>query len=470
MKGIVRDDIISLDSFVAAEFKYKKYLEILKDSGCYCFLDEFKKLVPKGQSIVNGMIENNLIATENINKNYKYIYLTDTAMKYVYLRDSDEDFSTVTKNRISVRKVNKNPSEKQLFSSSYKFHLLINGEENLNKASILNDLEDYIFIKNHKGKKDDYFKFIDDQEQKEKVIDEEIQKSKNEKKLLLNVINLINRDSKLFDTVNESNEIKVLKKELKDIVDKINEINTKIIKTGLEPLKVKRESIESKLNILENKCNEKNIAIRLLNNKIIKEIDEKIKALESDKEKIIYKKNNIKKVVKEKTLEEVAIVQREFEKLYDISKIIARIKDDILEFIIFDNGTFKEAYSYLKLVNKLNDLKLGYKGVNIIIYSYAEHRAENLYNEFIKAKNDKEKALKKMRDFNMKVGGSQIKSDFYIAAEKIYDNTPEFEVKINNDFYYMGKYKDIISSADRAIKKKDKKAIDQLIDKLKQNN
>lgn len=97
MKAIVRDDIISLDSFVAAEFKYKAYLEMIMKAGNYCFLDQFKKLIPSGQTIVNGMIENNLIGMENINKNYKYIYLSDTAMKYLYLRNSEEDFSKVKK-------------------------------------------------------------------------------------------------------------------------------------------------------------------------------------------------------------------------------------------------------------------------------------------------------------------------------------------------------------------------------------
>ena len=41
MRAIVRDDIIKLESYVDAEFKYKKYIEILNDCGGYCFLDQF---------------------------------------------------------------------------------------------------------------------------------------------------------------------------------------------------------------------------------------------------------------------------------------------------------------------------------------------------------------------------------------------------------------------------------------------
>lgn len=465
MKGFVRDDIIALDSFVAAEFKYKKYIEILRDAGCYCFLDQFKALIPKGKSLVNGMIEHNLIATENINKNYKYIYLTDTAMKYIYLRDSEEDYSTVTKNRISVRKVNKNPSEKQLFSSAYKFHLLIKGEKTLNKASILNDLEDYIFIKNHKGNKEAYLKHIEIQEEKQKVLDEKIQKLKYEKDLILNTINLINKDSNLFDASSEGKELEILKQDLNGIVNKINEVSKKTIKLGLESLNIKKENIENKISILENKYNEKIIGIKQVNQQI-KGLDEKIKDIIDNKEKMVFKVNHIKNTVNEKTLPEVVIAQREFEKLYDISKIIARIQDDVLEFIILDNGNFKEAHSYLKLINKLNELKLGYKRVNIIVYSYAEHRAENLYNEFKKAKDNKDKAQKTMRAYNLKTESNPNKPDFYISAEKVYTNTPEFNIEVKDDFYYMSKYKLVTTRADKSIKKKDKKAIDDLIHKL----
>ena len=45
MKAIVRDDIIALNSFVAAEFKYKIYLEMIMKAGNYCFLDQFKRFI-----------------------------------------------------------------------------------------------------------------------------------------------------------------------------------------------------------------------------------------------------------------------------------------------------------------------------------------------------------------------------------------------------------------------------------------
>lgn len=77
-------------------------------------------------------------------------------MKYLYLRESEEDFSKVKKNRISVKKVEKNPTEKQLLSSAYKFHLLTQGEELIDKESIMKSLEDIVFLKNHNGNTEIY--------------------------------------------------------------------------------------------------------------------------------------------------------------------------------------------------------------------------------------------------------------------------------------------------------------------------
>ena len=37
MVGIVRDDIIKLETYVDAEFKYKEYIEVIAGCGGYCF-------------------------------------------------------------------------------------------------------------------------------------------------------------------------------------------------------------------------------------------------------------------------------------------------------------------------------------------------------------------------------------------------------------------------------------------------
>lgn len=475
MKAIVRDDIISLDSFVAAEFKYRKYLEILKVSGNYCFLDQFKKLVPKGQSIVNGMIKNNLIATENINKNYKYIYLTDAAMKYLYLKDSDEDFSEVTKNRISVKKISKNPTEKQLLASAYKFHLILGGDKLISKESILKSLEDYIYIKSINVNRERYLGWVKESEDKLNKHREEFDKLTNQFEKIKKIRMDLFKETDLLEIGNKENELQLLKLQYREIITDINGEDKGKFKFKINELYQQKEILELKINFIESELLLKS-KIEANYEKILLEITHKKEKERSSYNDLNKKVSNIKKIVKklmsvelesgESTPGKLKIAQREFEKLYDISKIIARLNGKTLEFIILDTGNFKTAYGYLKKVNELNSLTLGYEKVNIIIYSYADHRAVNLYNEFIKVKKDKQKNLETMKTYNLKTKNHTKKPEFYLKSEKHYDNTPEFEVEVRDDFFYIGKYKSVVSSGDKSIKRKDKKAIDDLINKL----
>ncbi|WP_300379819.1 hypothetical protein [Clostridium sp.] len=468
MKAIVRDDIIALDSFVAAEFKYKAYLEMLMKSGNYCFLDQFKKLINGGQTIVNGMIENNLIGMENINKNYKYIYLSDTAMKYLYLKDSEEDYSNVTKNRISVKKVNKNPTEKQLLSSAYKFHLLANGEDLIDKESIMISLEDFTFLKRHTGNSEIYNNWYKNNKENIKNIKVEIETLKIEKDEFENNMIRFNKGLGLFDSSKEYNEYLDLDSKCRSLESDIKEKSQKFLKAGIKELNLELESLKTLKDEVYKNFSIKNKAITNLN-ELMKDFNEKILNKENEIKETEEKFNRITKSVEEVTIPKVKEVQKVFENLYNISKVIARIKDNKLEFIILDNGNFKTAYGYLKQINSIKSLDLGLEEVKIIIYSYAEHRSYNLYNEFIKAKEAKIKAQKTMRNFNVKTDNASNKPDFYIAAEKIYNNTPNFEVETRDDFFYMKKYMEFISSSTKSIKRKDKKAIDDLVERLKGN-
>lgn len=58
------------------------------------------------------------------------------------------------------------------------------------------------------------------------------------------------------------------------------------------------------------------------------------------------------------------------------------------------------------------------------------------------------------------------KPEFYIIADNIYDSIPDFNIEVKEDCYYMKSYKDLISSSTKSIKRKDKKAINDLIKKL----
>ena len=72
-----------------------------------------------------------------------------------------------------------------------------------------------------------------------------------------------------------------------------------------------------------------------------------------------------------------------------------------------------------------------------------------------------------MKVFNEKTDNSNKKSAFYIAAKKISNNIPNFEVEYKDTFFYMKSYMSVISSGNKSIKRKDKESIDNLIEKLK---
>ena len=469
MKAIVRDDIILLASFVEAEFKYKEYLEILKSCGNYCFLDQFKKLIPNGQSIVNGMLENNLIATENINKNYKYIYLTDTAMKYLYLKDSEEDFSNIQKNRISVKKVLKNPTEKQLMSSSYKFHMIIKGHKLINKESIVNDLRDRIY----KQKFNHDYKWVNDWiERVNSTVSKtqgEINALNNKIKFLRTSMVTVTQDTNLLNVAEEEKRVKDIKKEFSNVENLIEQEKHKIVKLNLNKLHLQKLRIEGEINTLENNIKlSKSVTSRYEG--LCKEIRQTIVSKEDELNKHKDKLTKVTTVVKEELELKLEKAEGEFKKLYDISKVIARVIDNTLEFIVLDTGTFKTSYGYLKKINELLKLELNFEDIKIVICSYTEHRANNLYSEFIKSKNEKEKAFETMKSYEAKTknaNSNSKKSDFYLSAEKVYNNTPDFEIVIDSNFYYMGKYKEVVSKANKAIKRKDEKAIEDLIQRLK---
>ncbi|MGL6184399.1 MAG: hypothetical protein ACRC1T_03355 [Clostridium chrysemydis] len=467
MKAIVRDDIISLSSFVAAEFKYKYYLETLKESGNYCFLDQFKKLVPKGQSIVNGMLEHNLIALENINKNYKYIYLTDTAMKYLYLRESDEDFENVTKNRISVKKVNKNPSEKQLLTSAYKFHLMITEDPLISKQDVFNSFSDFIYLSKIKHNKDYVIAYLNNQETKIQIKRDEIKTVQNELSNFESIIqNLF--DSSMNDTGSDISAIKKVQEKLELLKSKEFEkaglFNKQDILIQTKDNEKEIAIHEERLNNLQQIASMKSTLIKkhnILHNQYTK----KINNLKDELDKIVTKYENSKNSIEELN-NYISKVHREIEKLYDISKVIVRIVDSRLELLIFDTGSFKTAFGYLKIINSLNEFKIPIEHVKIVIYSYVNHRSLNLENEFNKLKKDKLNALNTIKNYNIKTNDYYPKPDFYIAADNLYKSIPDFELEIRDTFYYMKKYKEITSAANKYIKKRDKEAIDLLIQKL----
>lgn len=132
MKAIVRDDIIGLQSYVEAEFKYKKYIEIISECGGYCFINQIERFWKNegGRYLVQKMEEAKLVKTDYFSK-YKYLRLTANALKYLHYRNDERDFSGVPKNKISVQNLKTKPSEKVLFTSVLNFEYSQSADSNV---------------------------------------------------------------------------------------------------------------------------------------------------------------------------------------------------------------------------------------------------------------------------------------------------------------------------------------------------
>jgi hypothetical protein len=158
MKREVRDDIIKLETFVDAEFKYRKQIDIIANCGGYCLVGQFKEHFEKdgGYYLMKKMESAGLITTELFSNSYKYIKLTTSALKYFYYRDDQKDYSDLPKNKIPVPKnMSKPPSEKVIYTSILYFELYhLEGLQVYLKDGHIQFLEDEL-------KKNDYIKKID---------------------------------------------------------------------------------------------------------------------------------------------------------------------------------------------------------------------------------------------------------------------------------------------------------------------
>jgi hypothetical protein len=126
VKAEVRDDIIKLETYVDAEFKYRKYIDIIANCGGYCLVGQFKKHFEKdgGYYLMKKMESAGLISTELFSNSYKYIKLSTAALKYFHYREHKKDYSDVAKNKIPVPKnISKPPSEKVIYTSILFFEL-----------------------------------------------------------------------------------------------------------------------------------------------------------------------------------------------------------------------------------------------------------------------------------------------------------------------------------------------------------
>lgn len=288
IKTIVRDDIISLDCYVDAEFKYKRYIEIIAGCGGYCFLDQFERLWKDegGKYLAKKMEKAKLIKTDYFSR-YKFIRLSSNALKYLYYRDDERDFSDIPKNKISIQNLSSNPSEKVLFSSVMNFELIQSNPKNtfLMKDKHIEFLEKNFKIDNS-SKIDtlesemqkietEYFKYefaVNSQEsiyerlkKKRDILNHEIIEFKKQIKHLEENKSFINRNDKKIENISE--KVEKLKEELSIISKDLSEMNN-IINKKIELAKsyhLKKEKVE---NLRKNEI-EKNKSVDVIIDKLI---------------------------------------------------------------------------------------------------------------------------------------------------------------------------------------------------------
>lgn len=467
---MVRDDIISLDSFVAARFKYEPYLQLIRDAGNYCFLDQFKRHFENGDYIISQMEQYNLVKTESLNNNYKYIYLTDTAMKYLVLKDDLKDYSQVPKNQISVMKISKYPSEKVLMSAALKFAFIADGENRIIvKEQLIKALQNQF----HKQ-----YKYIDCNENR-KNLENEMDKIKKaywkEKEINERIIESLEeiKQSIIFRSSNDLIDVKVEKEQYlakhKQEYEELGRFASKDKKEekmrGIinyasnvgflkEAIKISK-TIEEHEQVLKQKLQEFRNECDVVQNQLkqLEQLEEKNKDIEEKYEKLK------KKVVN----------------LYDKAKLIPVFSGNKLQFCILDTGNTKTAYGYLKTINELKEFGYLFNEVQVIIISYSQKRAEHLKNEFDRTQEDRQRALDQMEKYEQEYGldRSYMNSwryappEFYKKAKVIHDNTPEIKVGLWKSTWYMKNYKKNLSMSTNYIKRKDKKAIEELKNKLR---
>lgn len=465
MIATVRDDIISLESFVQAKFKFEKYLLLLRNAGNYCFLDQFRRLFEKGKVIAKNMEDMKLIKTETLNNNYKYIYLTDTAMKYIILKDDPKDYTGVVKNKISVLKINKYPSEKVLMSSALKFELIANGKgQNILKENLINNLRESFYNQSNIIKIDKIKKEMEDTRvEYNKIIIVENKSVQLLREIL--EVQFIGQENNLneFKTQTDT-KLKVLEEELQNL--------------GILDRKRKKE-IQEEIIELKHELEKNNFCIELR-----KKVKEQIEKAKAPSVIILKKYNDFKNLVEEykkereknqKIDEQYSNLEKKVLDIYNKSKVIASFEKEGLNLIILDTGNTKTAFGYLKMISELK-MFYNFNKTSICIASYSENRAKNLLKKFSDTQEEKNKALKVMDAYEKKTGVDRknrkswkYAPSFYVSAENVYYNTPDItNYDYSKETIVLEAYKKNLSMSENYIKNKDKKVFSELKEKFKE--
>jgi len=456
----IRGDIIGIETYFKIETYYKKYLQQIFDAGGYCFLDQFKNNNKNSVEIIEKMEEFHLIRKENYTNLYKYIYLTNTVLRYFYLKDDTKDYSSIPKHLISVKQLEKKPSEKKLLSSSIKYHLLFDEKNNyMIKENLLRELKDEFMNQNGLFALESKIEVLTSKKVK---IKEEFNKAKESFDIII-----------VFSKAIQDSSFEFTETTLKEKQTNLIELNEKLESLRLIDVNKKIQTIKEIENI-------KGIIVKL---KFQKKIDIEIKKIKEPLDKLnnefiaLGKQLKVleqQKEDKKPVYESLNKLQIKIKNLYEQSMIIARLKDNTLNFNIIDTGNFKTATSYMKLINDLYIESYKINSITVQIISYSKNRAQNLKIEFEDVGKKKLKANKTMQKFEHDKGLSRSNRknwkfcpDFYIKIEKFYNNPTISNIKINDEVFYMETYKANSSQAPKYVKRKDIESVKTIKQNIK---
>lgn len=451
MKAVVRDDIISLGTYVSAKFKYKEVLEALYGCGGYCFLEQFERLLESkgGRNLAKNMEEEKLIKTDYFSR-YKFVRLTATALKYLYYRNDERDFSGVPKNTITVQNLKSNPSEKVLFTSSMYFELYYKDKDRYHYFIKENHIESLKtqFTKDYSDNITELEKLVSDYTSKINYINliiinikKVVEIEKNNNKCLSNIINQLSEEKASIEAkknmimkyTTETERIEYLHEELNKLLTANNE-GAKLMKTLMDNKKALIDGINN------------------ANNKIKK-----------------YKTTQI--ISDEKTTE----IIKYFMQQRDISKVICLY--DITNFKLTVISTFvkltKSSYPALlkKIANFLFDKGFFVKSVElnlVSVYRLNDNVREAIRGDIKKISNP---GCDNIVKYDPTIFDDTIErdKDFFEWRDKTYRNLILGEIEYSVNFGTIPKFEkyfDTIADSISYVKKKDIEQFQELKDKL----
>jgi hypothetical protein len=421
MKRTVRDDIIKLESYVDAEFKYKKYIEILNDCGGYCFLEQFVNHFEDdgGYYLKRKMEESKLIQTKYFS-NFKFIKLSSNSSKYLYYRDDEKDYSNVEKNKISASFIPNKPTDKVLYTSAMYFELYHKTKK------------DFYLKSKHREMLDNHFK-----EKIYKRIDklkEEVKNRKNAIKYYSSVEHEYMDSVKNFST-GVYNDLIDIKNKLKNYIEQEKK-NTGWV--GVNPTKKAKKVIEKLEDI------EKHINFVSIDSKNIYEISEDFES-EIDEFNAYIKKSQEEIKELEKDISGYDEIIDKIISIRDISKLIITIENNTLHiysnYVRFAKRTyFQIVYDLLKKFDENN------KNSNF------PTKIENINFHFCSIFNS-EKMLKKVR----------------VSILSLFSKKTNYNLKINFDYMELPelkKYGEVDTGDKDYLKEKHKDAYEEIYDTL----